>query len=84
MSKIEMQVGKIYYISFGGTEIVGRYKGEDTCHFLFYDYLHQWAGYETFHSNGAYTVRTGITEIREATKTEKQALLRHSIANNTI
>ena len=84
MDKIEMQPGKIYFISFGGTEVVGRFKSEDTCHYYFYDYLHQWAGHETFHGNAAYTVRHGITELREATQTEKQALLRQSIKHNTI
>jgi hypothetical protein len=84
MSKVKMEPGKIYFISYGGTEIVGRYKGEDgvTMH-LFYDHLHQWNGYENFYREG-YCVHTGIVEIREATQTEKQALLRHSIANNTI
>jgi len=84
--KFQMEVGKIYFIRFGGSEIVGRYKGDDDfCHHLFYDYLHQWAGFETYrHGPGAYTVRSGIDEIREATQTEKQALLRHSIEHNTI
>lgn len=85
MNKIKMQPGKIYYLSYGGTEIVGRYKGEDTCNYLFYDYLHQWAGFEQFHhGQGLYCVRTGIEEIREATQTEKQSLLRFSIAHNSI
>lgn len=79
-----MQPGKIYFLSFAGTEVVGRYKGEDVCNYFFHDYLHQWAGHETFHGQAAYTVKHGITEMREATQTEKQALLRHSIANNTI
>lgn len=84
--KFKMEVGKIYFIRFGGSEIVGRYKGDDNfCHHLFYDYLHQWAGFESYrHGPGAYTVRSGIDEIREATQTEKQALLRHSIEHNTI
>lgn len=82
---IEMQPGKIYYLSYGGTEIVGRYKGENTCSYLFYDYLHQWAGFETFRFNEQlYCVKSGIIEIREATQTEKQALLRKSIEFNTI
>jgi hypothetical protein len=85
-NKVKMEVGKIYFLSFGGTEIVGRYKGDDDfCHHLFYDYLHQWAGFETYrYGDSVYTVRTGITEIREATQTEKQALLRKSIEHNTI
>lgn len=45
---IEMKPGKIYYLSYGGTEVVGRYKGDDACNYFFYDYLHQWAGYEPF------------------------------------
>jgi hypothetical protein len=84
-NKVKMEVGKIYYLSFGGTEIVGRYKGDEVCHHLFYDYLHQWAGYETYrYGDKLYTVKHGIEEIREATQTEKQALLRKSIEFNTI
>ncbi len=83
--KVIMEPGKIYYISFGGTEIVGRYKGDDVCNYFFYDYLHQWAGRENYHhGKGTYTVKHGIEEIREATQTEKQALLRKSIEYNTI
>lgn len=85
MNKLEMQPGKIYYLSYGGTEIVGRYKGEDTCNYLFYDYLHQWAGYENFqYGDCLCCVKHGIEEIREATQTEKQSLLRRSIEHNTI
>lgn len=82
---IEMQPGKIYYLSYGGTEIVGRYKGDDVCNYFFYDYLHQWAGFETFrHGDSLYCVKSGLVEIREATQTEKQALIRKSIECNSI
>lgn len=85
MSSIEMKPGKIYYVSYGGTEIVGRYKGQEVCNYLWYDYLHQWAGFESFrYGDNLYSVTSGVEEIREATQTEKQALLRYSIQHNTI
>jgi len=80
-----MKPGKIYFLSYGGTEVVGRYKRDDTCNYFFYDYLHQWAGFENFHhGDSLYCVKSGISEIREATQTEKQALLRKSIEHNSI
>ena len=43
MEKIQMEVGKIYFISFGvSTQLVVKYKGEDVCNYLFFDYLHYW------------------------------------------
>jgi hypothetical protein len=84
-SKIEMQAGKIYFLKYGGTEIVGRFKEEDVCNYYWYDYLHQWAGYETFRQcAGLHSVKHGVDEMREATQTEKQALLRKSIEHNSI
>ena len=80
-----MEQGKIYFISYGGTEIVGRYKCDEGSNYLFYDYLHQWAGFETFrYCEGLYSVKSGVIEIREATQTEKWALLKKSIEHNTI
>jgi hypothetical protein len=83
--KIKMQPGKIYYVNYGGMEIVGRYKDTDVCNHLWYDYLKNWSGFESYYyNNNLYTVKHGITEIREATMTEKQALLRKSLEYNTI
>lgn len=79
-----MDQGKIYYISFGGTEIVGRYKKSDTCNYFFEAYLHYWAGHESFMKNNPYCVKHGIEEIRRATQTEKMALLRFEIEHQTI
>lgn len=78
-----MEQGKIYYISFGSTEIIGRYKGSDTCNHLFNAYLHYWAGHENFHKD-SYTVKHGIETIRRATAAEKHLLLRFEIAESTI
>jgi hypothetical protein len=81
----EMEQGKIYFISYGGTEIVGRFRDSDTCNHNFYDYLHYWNGYERFqHSGNEYCVKSGIQEIRRASKPEKQALIRFEIEHETI
>lgn len=79
-----MESGKIYYLSFGGTEIVGRYTHSDTCNHFFEAYLHYWAGREEFRKNGPYCVTSGIQELRRATQTEKMALLRFEIEHETI
>lgn len=79
----EMVQGKIYYISFGGTELIGRYRRSDTCNRWFEAYLHYWAGFEAFHK-GPYCVKSGIEEIRRATQAEKMALLRFEIEHQTI
>jgi hypothetical protein len=80
--KKEMEPGKIYFLRFSGVEIVGRFKNEDVVHYYFYDCLHNWSGYESFRID-TYTVKN-VDEIREATDTEKQSLLRQSISNKTI
>jgi hypothetical protein len=81
---VNMEPGKIYFISYGGTTLIARYKGDDTCDHLLYDYLHNWAGFETFYYHNCMVVKSGIEEIRRASDAEKQSLLRHSIANNSI
>lgn len=86
MEEILVQ-GKIYFISFGhNTQLVVRYKESETTRHIFYDHLHYWNGHETFHSRGDsnYCVKSGIEEIREATKPEKHALLRFELENNCI
>ena len=82
--KIKMEQGKIYFISFGGTEVIGRYDKSDTCNHLFFAYLHYWAGFESFRQNKPYCVKHGIEQIRRATQAEKMALLRFEIEHETI
>lgn len=82
---IEMQQGKIYFISYGGTTLVGRYINSDACNHFFNEYLHNWAGYEDFRKGpNLYAVKSNIEEIREASDAEKQSLLRKAIEHNTI
>lgn len=85
--KFKMEVGKIYFISFGSsTQIVVRFKEEETTKYIFFDHLHYWNGHETFHnrSNLNFCVKNGIEEIREATLPEKHALLRFELEYNCI
>lgn len=78
-TKIEMVPGQIYFISFGGnTQLVVRYKGEDSMQYNFFSCVHYWNGSERFdHSN--YCVKSGITEIRSATKPEQYTLFRYEV-----
>ncbi|NQY42475.1 MAG: hypothetical protein HRT87_03900 [Legionellales bacterium] len=87
MDKIEMEQGKIYFISYGmSTQIVVRYKDSDACNYNFYDHLHYWNSFETFHkrSDTNYAVKSGIEEIREATLPEKHALIKMELEHNCI
>lgn len=84
MEKIKMEEGKIYYLSYGGAELVGRFKCEDVCNYIFYAYIHYWAGREDFRQGEPYCVKSGLQEIRRATQTEKMALLRFEIEHETI
>ena len=87
MEKIKMEQGKIYFISFGSsTQLVVRYKGEDACNYTFFDYLHYWNSFETFHKreNLNYCVKSGIEEIREATLPEKHALIKFELEHKCI
>lgn len=82
-----LEIGKIYFISFGSqTQLVVRYKGSDACNHLFFDHLHYWNSYETFHKRDQqnYCVKNGIEEIREATLPEKHTLLKFELENNCI
>ena len=83
---IQMEQGKIYFISFGSTQLVVRYKGDDACNYIFYDYLHYWNGFETFHKREEvnYCVKNGIEEIRVATLPEKHALIKFELEHNCI
>lgn len=87
MEKIQMEQGKIYFISFGSsTQLVVRYKSDDACNYIFYDHLHYWNSFETFHKrdNVNYCVKNGIEEIREATLPEKHALIKFELEHNCI
>ena len=87
MDKIIMEVGKIYFISYGtSTQLVVRYKGEDACNYLFFDYLHYWNSFETFYKGEGrnYSVKSGIEEIRPATLPEKHALLKFELEHDCI
>lgn len=80
-----MEHGKIYFISYGGSvQLVAKYKDSDTCNHNFYDLIHYWNGYETFRYNKEYCIKSGITEIREASQAEKMSLVRFEIENNCI
>lgn len=80
----ELENGKIYFIDYGGTSIIGRFKFDGTTNYTFYDYLHYWNGYETFYKNSPYCVRSGIKEIRAASDSEKMNLVRFEIEHNCI
>ncbi len=81
---IEMESGKMYFISYGGSsELVGRYKESTTTDHLFFSHLHYWNGYENYHTGG-YCVKLGIEQIREATQVEKHSLFRHEIEKGDI
>jgi hypothetical protein len=85
--KIEMEIGKIYFISFGGnTQIVGRYQNSDGMRYYFYDLLHYWNGSESFHHEemSCYCVKSGIDEIRRASKAEKHALINKELEYDCI
>ena len=83
MEKLEQ--GKIYYISYGGnTEIIGRFKEDDTTQYIFFDMLHYWNGFEKFQMRLAYCVHSGIETIRRATQSEIMNLVRFEIDNDCI
>ncbi len=87
MEQIKMEQGKIYFISFGSsTQLVVRYKSDDVCNYFFFDHLHYWNSFESFHSrgHGNYCVKSGIEEIREATLPEKHALLKFELEHHCI
>lgn len=76
----DLEHGKIYYLDYGSnTQIVGRYKDSDCCNHNFYDLLHYWNGSETFRRNKEYCVKSGIKNLRRATKAEKHSLIRYEL-----
>ena len=85
MEKIKMEIGKIYFLDYGGnTQIVGRFLKEDTTQYIFFDLLHYWNGFESFRYNNPYCVRGWLENMREASKSEKMNLIRFEIENNCI
>jgi len=89
MSKIleteELVQGRIYYIDYGSnTQIIGRYKDSDFMNHNFYDLLHYWNGYETFRSSKQYCVKSGIENLRRASKSEKHNLIQKEIEYDCI
>ena len=77
---IILESGKIYYLDYGSnTQIIGRYERSNVINHYFYDLLHYWNGYETFKHNNEYCVKSGIENIRRATKAEKHSLIRFEI-----
>jgi hypothetical protein len=81
----ELEQGKIYYLDYGSnTQIIGRYKDSDTFKHYFYDLLHYWNGNESFRSSNQYCVRSGIENIRRASKSEIHNLVNHEIEKGCI
>ena len=81
----EIEQGKIYYLDYGSnTQIVGRYKDSDACNHNFYDLLHYWNGHESFKQNNEYCVKSGIENLRRATKAEKHSLIRYELEYDCI
>jgi hypothetical protein len=86
-NKIEMEVGKIYFISFGeSTQLIVRYKGDDACNYNFFDHLHYWNGSENFYGleHRNYCVKHGIEEMRRASLPEKHALINKELEHDCI
>lgn len=82
--EIVLEQGKIYYLDYGNTQIVGRYKDSDVCNHNFYDLLHYWNGHETFRKSKEYCVKNGIEIIRKASKSEIHHLIKHEIEHGCI
>lgn len=81
----ELEQGKIYYLDYGSnTQIIGRYKNSDVCEHFFYDLLHYWNGFETFRKGNQYCVKSGIENIRRASKAEIHNLIKHEIENDCL
>ena len=80
---VEMQEGKIYFMSFGGSELICRFKNSECTTHHFFSHLHYWNGYENYHGGG-YCVKSGIEQMREATQAEKHNLFRHELENKDV
>lgn len=84
MNTDDLELGSIYYISYGeNTQVVGRLFSIGFNTLIFNEHFHYWNGFEKFHKGG-HCMTGGIEEIRRANKPEKHSLLRAAIENNTI
>lgn len=78
--ELKLEQGKIYYLDYGAnTQIVGRFKEQDSCAYYFYDLLHYWNGHETFRNKIDTCVKSGIENIRRASKSEIHNLVNKEI-----
>lgn len=84
MNDFKMEVGKMYFIDYGGTQIIGRFLKDETTQYIFSDLLHYWNTSENFQKNNPYCVHTGIMTIREASKAEKLMLFSFEIEHNLV
>lgn len=84
MEQTQMEAGKIYFLDYDGTQIVGRFLSDETTQYIFFDLLHYWNGFESFRMNKPYCVHTGVKNIRPASDAEKMNLVRFEIEHNCI
>jgi hypothetical protein len=81
----ELEQGKIYYLDYNSNvQIVGRYKDSDATNHYFYDLCHYWNDSEMFRFNKEYCVKSGIENLRRASKAEIYNLVRNEIENNCL
>ena len=79
METKEMVVGKIYFIDYGQTQIIGRFLKNTTTEFVFFDLLHYWNGYESFRYGNQRCIHSGIESMRDASHFEKMNLVRFEL-----
>lgn len=85
MKEEDLEQGKIYSFEYGSnTQLIGRYRDSDSCNYFFYDLLHYWNGYEIFRQNNQYCVKSGVENIRRASKCEIYNLFKYEIENDCI
>ncbi len=81
----DMIPGAIYFLDYGGnTQIIGRFVELELCDIIMQDVVHYWNGFETFREGKQPCIKSGLNEIRRATKPEKHTLIRFQIEKNTI
>ena len=83
MKTSDLKQGKIYFIQYSGTSLIARFNKIDGTKIKYFSHLHYWAGYERYFSGG-YSLTSGITEMREASDSEKHNLFKNEIANNDV
>lgn len=80
----ELEIGKIYFISYGeNTQVVGMVKQVESLRIILSFYHHYWNGFESL-KRESYVVTSGIESIREASKSEKHNLLKSAIEYNLV